>query len=178
MTLFAGQKMYSKQTVYDAHLTSKKHLKASAAAKSSDANGSSTPQPSSASTITASSNKDKERLRERHLALYEHLIHALLTNPASPLLSVRSETKSNVERRASLTDRERAQELEDLERREAEEAAELATQAANGGPKKKDEFVDERDEEERIYNPLKLPLGWDGKPIPYVGHYLLSRHLD
>ena len=26
---------------------------------------------------------------------------------------------------------------------------------------------DEDDEEEFIYNPLKLPLGWDGKPIPY-----------
>lgn len=64
-----------------------------------------------------------------------------------------------------MTDKERAQELEDLERREAEEAAELA---ANGVQKKKDEFVDDRDEEERIYNPLKLPLGWDGKPIPYV----------
>ena len=25
----------------------------------------------------------------------------------------------------------------------------------------------EEEEEERIYNPLKLPLGWDGKPIPY-----------
>jgi splicing factor 3A subunit 3 len=23
------------------------------------------------------------------------------------------------------------------------------------------------DEDEFIYNPLKLPLGWDGKPIPY-----------
>jgi splicing factor 3A subunit 3 len=26
---------------------------------------------------------------------------------------------------------------------------------------------EEEDEEEKIYNPLKLPLGWDGKPIPY-----------
>ena len=26
---------------------------------------------------------------------------------------------------------------------------------------------DEEDEDEYIYNPLKLPLGWDGKPIPY-----------
>ena len=26
---------------------------------------------------------------------------------------------------------------------------------------------EEEEEEERIYNPLKLPLGWDGKPIPY-----------
>jgi hypothetical protein len=23
------------------------------------------------------------------------------------------------------------------------------------------------DEEQAIYNPLKLPMGWDGKPIPY-----------
>lgn len=26
---------------------------------------------------------------------------------------------------------------------------------------------DSEDEDEYIYNPLKLPLGWDGKPIPY-----------
>lgn len=26
---------------------------------------------------------------------------------------------------------------------------------------------EEEEEEEKIYNPLKLPLGWDGKPIPY-----------
>jgi splicing factor 3A subunit 3 len=26
---------------------------------------------------------------------------------------------------------------------------------------------EEEEEEERIYNPLKLPMGWDGKPIPY-----------
>lgn len=23
------------------------------------------------------------------------------------------------------------------------------------------------DEDQQIYNPLKLPMGWDGKPIPY-----------
>jgi len=27
--------------------------------------------------------------------------------------------------------------------------------------------AEEEEEEERIYNPLKLPMGWDGKPIPY-----------
>lgn len=25
----------------------------------------------------------------------------------------------------------------------------------------------DEDDEDKIYNPLKLPLGWDGKPIPY-----------
>ena len=28
-------------------------------------------------------------------------------------------------------------------------------------------LAEEPEEEERIYNPLKLPLGWDGKPIPF-----------
>jgi splicing factor 3A subunit 3 len=27
--------------------------------------------------------------------------------------------------------------------------------------------ADDEEEEEYVYNPLKLPLGWDGKPIPY-----------
>lgn len=72
-----------------------------------------------------------------------------------------------MERKASLTDRERALELEEMEAREAEEAAKNAALAA-GGMKKKDAEVADDDEEERIYNPLKLPLGWDGKPIPYV----------
>lgn len=30
-----------------------------------------------------------------------------------------------------------------------------------------DQDSDEDEDDEKIYNPLKLPLGWDGKPIPY-----------
>ena len=26
---------------------------------------------------------------------------------------------------------------------------------------------DEEDESKALYNPLNLPLGWDGKPIPF-----------
>jgi splicing factor 3A subunit 3 len=26
---------------------------------------------------------------------------------------------------------------------------------------------EEDDDDGKIYNPLKLPLGWDGKPIPF-----------
>jgi splicing factor 3A subunit 3 len=66
-----------------------------------------------------------------------------------------SETKSNVERRFSLTAREREQEL--LEQVKPPPAPINASGDAAG----------EEEEEERIYNPLKLPLGWDGKPIPY-----------
>lgn len=69
------------------------------------------------------------------------------------LASVIAETKSNVERRFSLTAREREQ--------EQIEKAKPALPPTNG------EGGEEEEEEERIYNPLKLPLGWDGKPIPY-----------
>lgn len=27
--------------------------------------------------------------------------------------------------------------------------------------------IESDDEDQQIYNPLKLPMGWDGKPIPY-----------
>ena len=30
-----------------------------------------------------------------------------------------------------------------------------------------DDVESESEDEDKIYNPLKLPLGWDGKPIPY-----------
>lgn len=29
------------------------------------------------------------------------------------------------------------------------------------------EDSESEDDEQQIYNPLKLPMGWDGKPIPY-----------
>lgn len=55
----------------------------------------------------------------------------------------------------ALTSREREEELEQQE----EQAAPAETAA--------DAEEDEEDEDGKIYNPLKLPLGWDGKPIPF-----------
>jgi len=80
----------------------------------------------------------------------------LATDLLVSLFSTLNETKSNVERRFSLTSREREQEL--LE--QSKPASAPAAAATDGG-------AEEEEEEERIYNPLKLPLGWDGKPIPY-----------
>jgi len=56
----------------------------------------------------------------------------------------------------ALTSREREEELENQE----EQAPPAET--AIGEPEEDDE-----DEDGKIYNPLKLPLGWDGKPIPF-----------
>lgn len=79
----------------------------------------------------------------------------LSTSLLAPLLPTLNDTKSNVERRFSLTAKEREAEL-------TEKPAAAPAPTANA-----DENADEEEEEERIYNPLKLPLGWDGKPIPY-----------
>ncbi|XP_047322891.1 splicing factor SF3a60 homolog [Impatiens glandulifera] len=55
-------------------------------------------------------------------------------------------TKENIVKKQALT----FEEME-AEREEEEEHAEIESD----------------DEEQQIYNPLKLPMGWDGKPIPY-----------
>jgi splicing factor 3A subunit 3 len=151
---FQGQKNYSKQTVYDAHLTSKKHLKATAKQATSDAPPSNPNGISSAAPHpTAATHQSSAKSRLRVSALLTHLTTSLLASLAPTI----NETKSNVERRFSLTAREREQEL--LEQSNpAPQATNASGQAGQG---------DEDEEEERIYNPLKLPLGWDGKPIPY-----------
>ncbi|KAJ7228452.1 hypothetical protein GGX14DRAFT_612933 [Mycena pura] len=147
----ACQRSYTKQTVYQAHLNSPKHLKAQAKLAESgnepgaNPNGTASPQP--ATTVTQSSTAT----RIRNAAFLTHLTTSLLVLLAPTL----NDSKSNVERRVSLTAREREQEsLEQAKKPPPPPAA-------------KDGAAEEEEEEERIYNPLKLPLGWDGKPIPY-----------
>lgn len=138
--------------MYDAHLTSKKHIKAAQKQANSDApppNPNGPPSQSTQNGQTSHSTKDKHRTA----ALVTHLVTKLLAE----LAPVLNETKSNVERRFSLTAREREQELLEQSKPKAAPAP-----TANNG-----EAPEEEEEEERIYNPLKLPLGWDGKPIPY-----------
>ena len=147
-----GQKMYSKQTVYDAHLTSKKHIKAT----QKQATSSEPPKNPNGTDATPTNNSmpppsSIPKNKYKSVALYTHLTTCLL----SILAPVLADTKSNVERRFSLTAREREQEL--LEQSKAPPPT-TSTTTKEG---------EEEEEEERIYNPLKLPLGWDGKPIPY-----------
>ncbi|KAJ8486884.1 hypothetical protein ONZ51_g4550 [Trametes cubensis] len=150
----ACQKMYSKQTVYDAHLSSKKHIKAAqkqATAEAPPANPNGPPAAGNSHQNGESSHASSKN-KHRAAALYTHLATHLLRELAPAL----NDTKSNVERRFSLTAREREQEL--LE--QSKKPPPPAKTPANGE-------AEEEEEEERIYNPLKLPLGWDGKPIPY-----------
>ncbi|XP_010548951.1 PREDICTED: splicing factor SF3a60 homolog [Tarenaya hassleriana] len=55
-------------------------------------------------------------------------------------------TKQNVEKKQALT-------YEEMEAEREEEETHVESESD--------------DEDQQIYNPLKLPMGWDGKPIPY-----------
>jgi splicing factor 3A subunit 3 len=142
------QKNYSKQTVYDAHLKSDKHKKKEKENKPvsdpSKANGSSAP---AASASSSTSSRDKLRPPAR----LTYLIQALLkTDPIPERLS---NTRNETERKMALTAREREQEMEEQD--EAPAPVEIT------------EEEEDDDDDGKIYNPLKLPLGWDGKPIPF-----------
>ncbi|KAJ4954013.1 hypothetical protein NE237_030845 [Protea cynaroides] len=56
------------------------------------------------------------------------------------------QTKENVEKKQALT-------YEEMEAEREEEEVQADTESD--------------EDEQQIYNPLKLPMGWDGKPIPY-----------
>lgn len=155
LIVHAGQKMYSKQTVYDAHLTSKKHIKAIQKQASSSEQPPANPNGPAQSAQSQNGHEASQasaKAKHRNAAFFTYLCTQLL----SSLAPVLNDTKSNVERRFSLTAREREQEL--LEQSKPQPAATAPANGDAGG---------EEEEEERIYNPLKLPLGWDGKPIPY-----------
>ncbi|KAL4999391.1 hypothetical protein BDV10DRAFT_193607 [Aspergillus recurvatus] len=137
------EKEFKNENVYRNHLTGKKHIRA---AEARIATGGSGEEPAS----SASGPSAAHRLKERAVAEREHRVRSL----ARVLINERQATKINVERRQGMTERERQMELEAM----------LAETEDAGGDR-----GNESDEEgeDRIYNPLKLPLAWDGKPIPY-----------
>lgn len=139
----ACQKGFANENVYSGHLTGKKHKKAEQQMAANGTNGAATNGHGVSST---------QRFKERAVAEKEFRIRKL----AAAMSTERSDTKVNVERKQGMTERERQQELEMLYSETPEAAA---------GGKEKDN--QDSDGEEKIYNPLKLPLAWDGKPIPF-----------
>ncbi|KAI8454598.1 hypothetical protein BY996DRAFT_4581731 [Phakopsora pachyrhizi] len=170
-------KSYSKQTVYDGHLSSKKHKKALQRAKHQDTDtskngGGEDEEGEGDGRLNLRGNKNE---RDRFLCRLELEIQ----HCSKHLTDKRNETKSNVERRSALTDRERQQELLEFESKQRlgslrstqqQRTNQDGTEAghlASGGMLEGGGEEDDDDDESRVYNPLKLPLGWDGKPIPY-----------
>ncbi|WFD34132.1 DNA ligase (ATP) [Malassezia cuniculi] len=141
----ACKKSYAKQTVYDAHLESARHKKMAARGDT---------QSSTANSVS-SVEQAKRALRAKLIARDEALVRAY----GLVLMQIRDETRANVERKASLTEREREEEAEQL-------IAEQEEALVTGGM---GYYVQDGEDErpDHVYNPLKLPLGWDGKPIPF-----------
>ncbi|QIX01569.1 hypothetical protein AMS68_007086 [Peltaster fructicola] len=136
-------KEFKSDNLYKSHLTGKKHIR-NAAAKAQQADG--------VTTGVAAMSINVNRLKEKAVAEREFRISKL----ASAMQTVRAATRDNVERKAGLTERERQEELEALYHEE-----EQGTNAA------REEEQPLEEGEDRVYNPLKLPLAWDGKPIPF-----------
>ncbi|MCJ1473531.1 hypothetical protein MMC13_002182 [Lambiella insularis] len=138
------EKEFKNDNVYKAHLSGKKHLKAAEARKSRS-------NPNDNTSSSSSKPTALHHLKERAIAEREFRTSAL----TRVLSSERTATRVNVERKQGMTERERQMELDALF---AETPSDL--------PAAHDSDSDS-DSSEKIYNPLKLPLAWDGKPIPY-----------
>ncbi|KMZ59769.1 Splicing factor 3A subunit 3, putative, expressed [Zostera marina] len=89
---------------------------------------------------SASNSKDKGSMR--FIALMECKIQKL----CELLKEIIIQTKENIEKKQALT-------YEEMEAEREDEDVQAESESD--------------DEDQQIYNPLKLPMGWDGKPIPY-----------
>jgi len=139
------EKDFKNENVFKGHLTGKKHIRAAEAraARQAEAGGD--------TSGSAKRAPDTLRLKERAIAEREYRVKRL----AAAMSQERSDTRVNVERKQGMTERERQMELDSL-------FTESSSAAPQGG-----DSDSESDGDEKIYNPLKLPLAWDGKPIPF-----------
>jgi len=142
------EKEFKNENVYKNHLTGKKHIRAAEARrKGGQTNGVNGHDRESIMTQDSA----VHRLKERAVAERETRVRKL----ASFMQTERSDTKVNVERRQGMTERERQQEMEALYAEAAEQPGQRGDDDSDG------------EGDDKIYNPLKLPLAWDGKPIPF-----------
>ncbi|OLN89080.1 Pre-mRNA-splicing factor sap61 [Colletotrichum chlorophyti] len=150
------EKGFKNENVYKAHLTGRKHIKAAEARKAriSEADR-------DAATNGTSQKLSATRLKEKAVAEREYRVKRL----AAAMSTERGDTRVNVERKQGMTERERQQELENL--LNISSSAPGGHGGAGRGAEDGDGDDDDEDGEEKIYNPLKLPLAWDGKPIPF-----------
>ncbi|PIA17323.1 hypothetical protein COEREDRAFT_41218 [Coemansia reversa NRRL 1564] len=133
----ACKKRFEKDTTFKAHMNSRKHLKTVERLASANSG------PDSENTKTAiERNAEQWAQREHDLAWSEFLVRKYAQELADKI----SGTRADLQRRQALTEEERIQELEEDEPVHAEE---------------------EEDRDDQAYNPLNLPMGWDGKPIPF-----------
>lgn len=91
--------------------------------------------------ILSGGQKDHETVKHKEVAMIE----AKVAHLAGLLENERKLTEENIVRKQARSGQEREEEEDEV-------------------PDNED---DDEDDDEVIYNPKNLPLGWDGKPIPY-----------
>lgn len=140
------EKEFNNENVYKSHLKGRKHIKAAEARKQR------AEEDESAASAPGRPGVSATRLKEKAIAEREFRVKRL----AGAMSVERGDTRINVERKQGMTERERQQELDNLLN-----VSEAPQEHVDGDDE------DGEDGEEKIYNPLKLPLAWDGKPIPF-----------
>ena len=112
----------------------------------------------------AAKSNDAESASDRRIDIARS--EALVTSLLDQLRPTLEATRRRAERRSTQTENERDREVdEEVNGPSLEEESRKQKKAkkANGG-----EDSDSEDEDDApIYNPKNVPLGWDGKPIPY-----------
>lgn len=173
----ACAKLFAKDSVFAAHLTGKKHKKneeiraalnqpaaaAAAAVPAADANASAEGAPNSGVASAAAPSVSKVAAELRSLALLEYEVAQF----AALLSSQIEATRTHLLKKQTRTFEEIAAEMEAA----AAEAVRAKLSLKNGGADPAAKDADDEEEEDAanapLYNPLNLPLGFDGKPIPY-----------
>jgi splicing factor 3A subunit 3 len=140
-------KQFSSEGVFNGHLSGKKHMKAAAKAANGHESSGSAPQAAGSAKSAKKALEDKQKV----IAFDEVLIRRMY----ELLTEVVQGTISYLELKQTRTHEELQAEIE-----EEEEGTFSDVDVEN-------ENEEGEDEEEQLYNPLNLPLGWDGKPIPY-----------
>ena len=155
------QHLFTNKSVYEAHLKGKRHLKASEKCKEGYVEAETVEKISQQIKQSKLDAIKKVALKEVVLGYYIEL-----------LSNVINETVQNLERKQTMT----PEEIQREEAMIAQQDEEFYLKNIKGGSdetSKKKKLTDYKDELPQelfnggIYNPLKLPLDWDGKPIPY-----------
>ena len=137
----ACQKLFSNQHVYVNHFNGKKHVKSAKLYEKQITNP--TLQSNGAASEYVSKQSELTEENKKKLAFLECFIMRM----KELLGDVVHDTRNQIQKKQSRTYEE--MEAENYDTKEAE-----------------DEKSDS-DEDDPVYNPKNLPLGWDGKPIPY-----------
>ncbi|KJR85024.1 splicing factor 3A subunit 3 [Sporothrix schenckii 1099-18] len=162
------EKEFKNQNVYKGHLTGRKHVRAAEQRAQAQSAASHDGSNGNASGVGGAAAAAAHRLKEKAVAAREYRVQRLV----AAMSTEKDDTRVNVERRQGMTERERRQELDNLYAMLQESAAAAQAMDVDGGGGRADgqggeAEGDNDDDDDKVYNPLKLPLAWDGKPIPF-----------